>query len=254
MNSKLFLPWVLSVALLALRLTMAVALSPALSAYRVPAFVRIVLTVALAALAFAHRGPASASLAWSGDPARMVVPVLAETVIGALLGLGVHVVLAAFALAGRLLDVQIGFAIGSLFDPVTRTNANVLGSMISLLGVTLFFVSDAHLALAQLVASSIDVLPLGELPALNDPLRPLLAAGSMFTWGLALAAPVAIALLLVDLTVGVASRNLPQVNVLVLAIPIKVIVGFLVLALSVRGWSALVRQGFGRMADALGGY
>lgn len=149
------------------------------------------------------------------------------------------------------MDVQIGFALGSIFDPVTRTSSNVLGSMVSLLGVTLFVVSDAHLQLAQLIAQSMDALPLGEFPALNDPMQPLLAAGSMFALGLAFAGPVAVALLLTDLAVGVASRNMPQVNVLVLAIPIKVIVGYAVLALAVVGWAPLLQQGFGRMASLL---
>lgn len=251
MSPDLLVPWILSVALLTVRLTVALALSPAFSAYGIPATVRIALTVALAALTFAFRGPMPAAATWIADPVLLVMPVLAEMFIGALLGLSVHVVLAALALAGRLMDVQIGFAIGSVFDPVTRTSANVLGSMTGLLGVVLFVVSDAHLQLAQLIARSIDVLPLGELPALNDPLQPLLAAGSMFTLGLALAAPLATALLLTDLAMGVMSRNMPQINVLILAMPVKIIVGYLVLALTVIGWGPLLQQGFSRMADVL---
>lgn len=250
----LLLPWCLSVALLTVRLSVAVALSPALSAFGVPAMVRVVLTVALAALTFAYRSPAPEAAVWAANPELLLLPVLSEAFIGALLGLGVHGVLAALALAGRLMDVQIGFAIGSVFDPVTRTSSNVLGSLVSLLGVTLFVVSDAHLQLAQLIAQTIDALPLGALPPLNDPLQPLLAAGSMFSLGLALAAPVAVALLLTDLTIAVASRNMPQVNVLILAIPVKVIVGYAVLALAVRGWAPLLRQGFDRASGLAGAY
>ena len=251
-NTELLLPWMLCVALLTVRLTVALALSPALSAYGVPASMRIALTVALAALTFAYRGPLPAAAAWAAQPVLLAMPVMAEILIGALLGLGVHVVLGALALAGRLLEVQIGFAIGSVFDPVTRTSSNALGSITALLGVVLFVVSNAHLQLVQLIAQSLDVLPIGRLPALNDPMRPLLAAGLMFTLGVAFAAPVASALLLTDLSIGAVSRNMPQVNVLVLAIPVKVVIGYLVLALSVRGWGPLVEQAFSRMTDAMG--
>ncbi len=251
MSSDALLPWSLSVGLLVVRLTVALALSPALTAYGIPVTVRVALTLVLAVLTFAYRSPVPAATDWAADPTRLMLPILAEVFIGALLGLGVHVVLAALALAGRLMDVQIGFAIGSVFDPVTRTNSNILGAIVSLLGVTLFFVTDAHLQLAQLIAQSIDALPLGELPAFDDPMRPLLAAGSMFTLGLAFAAPVVIVLLLTDLAIGVASRNMPQLNVLVLAIPVKVIVGYLVLALAVIGWAPWLLQGFGRMAGLL---
>jgi flagellar biosynthesis protein FliR len=252
MNADALLPWSLSVALLTVRLTVAIALSPALAAYGVPAMIRVALTIALAALTFAYRPPVPAAAGWVATPGLLLVPVMAEVFIGALLGLAAHIVLSALALAGRLMDVQVGFAIGSVFDPVTRTSANVLGSLVSLLGVTLFVVSDAHLQLAQLVARSIDVLPLGELPALADPLRPLLAAGSMFTLGLAFAAPVAIALLLTDLAMGVASRNMPQVNVLILAMPVKVVVGYLVLAFAVVGWGPALEQGFAQVIERAG--
>ncbi len=131
-----------------------------------------------------------------------------------------------------------------MFDPVTGASSNVLGALTVLIGVTLFVLTGAHLQLAALLAQSIDAFPVGQLPALNDPMQLVLAAGSLFTLGLAFAAPVMVALLLTDLAIGVASRNMPQVNVLILAIPFKVIVGYLVLGLSVRGWAPLVEQGF----------
>lgn len=246
------MPWLLSVALLTVRLTVALALSPPLSAFGVPVSLRVALTLVLAGLTFVSREPAPMAAAWAHDPGSMLGPVMAEVFIGALLGLGVHVVLAALALAGRLMDVQTGFAIGSVFDPVTGTNSNVIGSMTALLGVVAFVLSNAHLKLAQLVSFSLEVLPLGTLPQFDDPLKPLLAAGSMFSLGLALAAPVAIALLLTDLVIGVASRNMPQVNVFVLAIPIKVLITYLVLGFSVIGWSPLLERYFNRAASAVG--
>jgi flagellar biosynthesis protein FliR len=247
------LPWALSVALLTVRLTVALALSPAFSAYGIPATVRMVLVFSLAALTFAYRPPAASAAAAALDPTTLLPAVLAEILIGALLGLGVHVVLAAFGLAGRLMDVQIGFGLGSVFDPVTRTVSNVLSTATTLLGVTLFVVSDAHLQLAELISQSIDALPLGMMPTFDDPMQPLFAAGEMFALGLALAAPVVAALLLTDVVIAVASRNMPQVNVLILAMPVKVIVGYAVLAISIAGWLPLVLQAFSRLTRFAGG-
>jgi flagellar biosynthetic protein FliR len=251
MSSMTLIPWAFSVLLLTVRLSVALAMSPALSSFGVPAMVRVALTVALALLTFANRGPVPSAADWLATPGALIVPVVAEIFIGALLGLGVHVLFAALALAGRLMDVQIGFAIGSIFDPVTRTSANILGTLMSLLGITLFVLGDAHLQLAQLVGSSIDLLPLGQMPRLNDPMQPLLAAGSMFAMGLAFAGPVAVALLLTDVAFAVASRNMPQLNVLVLAIPMKVIVGYLVLAIAVSGWGPLMQQALSRSVTVM---
>jgi flagellar biosynthesis protein FliR len=247
-----WLPWILSVALLSVRLTVAFALSPALSSFGLPAMVRVALTIALAVLIFASRAAPEQAAMWATDPLRLLQAAAAELGLGALLGLSVHVVFAGFAIAGRMLDVQIGFAIGSTFDPITRTRADIIGALLSLLAVTIFFASDAYLELIRLLARSLDLFPLGQLPALNDPIRPLLAAGWMYSLGFALAAPLVMTLLLTDITVGVLSRNMPQLNVLVLSIPIKVLIGYLVLSFTSRGWAPLIHRDFDRMAELIG--
>jgi len=252
MNIDPFVPWLICVALLTVRLTVALALSPAITAFGVPGSVRVALTVALAGLTYADRTPTADAAAWAAEPSLLIMPVMAEVFIGALLGLALQVVLAALALAGRLMDVQIGFAIGSVFDPVSGVGSNVLGSMMGLLGVTLFMAGDVHLQFAGWLAQSLDVFPLGRFVTLNEPLRPLLGAGFLFTLGLTFAAPVVAALLLTDLAVGVASRNMPQLNVLLLATPVKVIVAYTVLIFAVRGWGSLIGEGFRRAAEDLG--
>jgi flagellar biosynthesis protein FliR len=244
--------WLLSTLLLSLRLGVAVAMSPALSSYGVPAMVRVALVFALSALTLSSPVAPAPDAALLQSPQGLLAAGGAELFLGMLLGLGGHVVLAAFAVAGRILDVQIGFGIGSIFDPVTRASQNVMGSLMSLLGVTLFFVTDAHLALAGMLAGSLSLFPLGKLPAIADPMPIVSAAGSMFAMGLALAAPVAIALMLTDLFVGMTSRNMPQINVLVLSIPLKVLIAYFILALSVRAWSPTMDRMFAIVGDILG--
>ena len=252
MNVEPLLPWLVCVLLLTVRLAAAVALSPALSAYGTPASVRVALTFALATLAFADGRPAPEAAGWVAEPARLALPVLCELGIGALMGLSVHVVLAGFAVAGRLMDVQAGFALGSIFDPLTRSSSNVLGALTSLLGVTLFVAGGAHLELVRLVTASIRFFPIGHLPPLADPLRPLLASGWMFSLGLSLAAPLALALLLADLGIGAIARNMPQMNVLMLAIPLKILLGYAVLAVAVPFWGPLVRGAFAHVCASMG--
>lgn len=242
-------PWFLATLLLSVRMTVALGLSPALTSFGVPGMVRLVLVFVLSALTVST-APAALSIASINQ---FIAAAAAEMFLGMLLGLGVHVVLGAFAICGRLLDVQIGFGIGAVFDPVTRTGQNVMGSLMSLIGVTLFFVTDAHLSLAAMLASSLKTFPIGQMPSFADPMPLLSAAGRMFSIGLTLAAPVAIALVLTDVFVGIASRNMPQVNVLVLSIPLKVLIAYFVLALSVRAWAPITQHLFSLVGDVLGG-
>ena len=251
MSPDAFTAWLATLLLLAVRLGVAIGLSPAWSAYGVPATVRVVLVLALATLA-AGAGPAVSPAPGLEPSARLFEALAAELCIGALLGLGPRVALAAFALAGRLLDVQVGFAIGSLFDPVAQAGANAFGALLGLLGVMMFFATDAHLAMSRMVTLSTGAFPLGAWPDWGDPLRPLAGAGALFALGLALAAPVSLALLVTDLALGLAARNLSQLNLLVLGMPVRVAVGTLVLALSLPLASPLVERILVRAADVPG--
>ena len=252
MSLAAFSAWLAAVLLFAVRIGVAIGLAPGWSSYGVPASLRAVLVLALAVLAGGALPAADAPASPLEAPAALFAAVAAEVGVGALLGLGLRVALAAFALAGRLLDVQVGFAIGSLFDPVAQSGTNVLGALLGLLGVLLFFAIDAHLAMVRLVAESARAFPLGRWPALDDPARPLVAAGALFSLGLALAAPVALALLATDLALGAAARNLPQLNLLVLGMPVRAAVGGLVLTLSVAGWSPVIGRLFALSGDLLG--
>ena len=250
MDLAVLVTWVLSVLLISVRFSVAFALSPVFTSYGIPAIARLALILAMSTLVYQA---GAVSLTATVDTSQIIAAVGAEAVNGVLLGLAVHVALAAFALAGRMLDIQIGFGLGSVFDPVTRSSANVLGSLLALLGVMLFIAADAHLALASLLAASFDVVPLGTLPPVDDPLKVASAAGAMFAFGLALAAPVVLALFLTDVIVGIISRNSPQINVLVLSMPLKVLVGIFVLAIAMVAWAPLVERLFHLTSNVLGG-
>ncbi len=245
-------PWLVGVMLLSIRLSVAMALSPVMTAFGIPTAARLVLVFMLSALAMSNSTPAAPFAPVMASVDHFISAAAAELFLGMLLGLGVQVAMAAFAVAGRILDVQIGFGIGSVFDPVTRSSQNVMGSLMSLVGVTLFFIADAHLSLAAMLSASLNPFPIGQWPSFGDPLPIVTATGSMFALGLALAAPVAITLVLTDLFVGIASRNMPQINVLVLSIPLKVLIAYFVLALSVRAWSPITQRLFGLVGDVLG--
>ena len=173
-----------------------------------------------------------------GIPARpqslKVLPLLlaaaSELVVGAVMAFGLFAAFAAFQFAGKLLDVQIGFSIGTVYDPVTRAQSPLLGSAMNTLALMLFFALDAHHLLMRGVAYSLERVPPGSLPE-HWQLTPLVDQfGAMFVFGLTLVAPVVFALLLVDVGLGLVSRTMPQLNIFTLGIPTKIVVGLLIFA------------------------
>jgi flagellar biosynthetic protein FliR len=222
-------PWLVAVLLLATRLAAMLLMTPPLHAVPVPPLVRVLLLLGVAA---AMAGPLAAGAArWPGTAGDLVQAFATEAALGAALGLGVLMAFAGFALAGRLLDVQIGFGAAQVFDPLTRSQVPILTSVFSLLALLLFFQADGHHALLRGVALSVQLFPLGRAwPAEAGWPAALAQASGSFVLGFGLVAPVVACVFAVDFVLGVIARNLPQVNMLVLGVPVKIVAGLLVLS------------------------
>lgn len=241
--------WLTGVLLLSVRLSFAFGLSPLMTTYRVPVVARLVVVLVLACLCTPENARFSRYIE---DPIQLLPAIGAEGLVGMLLGASVHVGLASFAIAGRLLDVQIGIGLGSVFDPLTQSSVSAISSALNALGVCAFVLTGAHFEYLAMLAESINHFPVGSLPELADPVGAMGSAGHMFRFGLSLAAPVVVALLLTDVAVGVISRNAPQLNALLLAIPIKLVIGLSILAMALPWWETAIEPVLRFGTDLLG--
>lgn len=223
--------FVLAVFLLSLRLSAVFLFTPILYAFNVPATGRVLLVIGLA-VGLALGMPLTESQVLSMTTGQLLTASVTELVLGATLGLGILAAFAAISLAGRTIDVQIGFGIAQVFDPVTQRQVPILTSAFDKLGVIVFFLVNGHHALLRGLAYSLERFPLGR-PWSIDAAAPWIIkqVAGLFGLGFALAAPVVVCLLLVELALGVVARNLPQMNMFVIGIPIKILVGLAALSL-----------------------
>jgi flagellar biosynthetic protein FliR len=228
--------WLMGVLLLSLRLAPLFLLTPLLGAAGVPVIVRVLLVVGLAAGLFMGlpgvvESARSAVLGIDGVGA-LIGAGFTEVALGATLALGIHLAFAAFAVAGQLLGIQIGFGLGRVLDPASSATVPILTSAFNALGVLVFFMVDGQHALLRGVAYSLERFPLGRPWPLEAAFAPILRQfAGLFSLGFALAAPVVFCILLVEMALGVVARNLPQINMLALGIPVKIVVGLLALSL-----------------------
>lgn len=234
--------WAWATALLWVRLGALLTLSPLAQAIKAPVSVWVLLSLALAGSLCAAFGLRTAVPNGVGSLALLA---LSEAGLGALLGLALHAAFAAFNLAGRLLDLQMGFGMGAVLDPVTRANAPVMGVALSLLGVSVFFGSEGHQALLRGIAHSAQAVPPGALWQLPDAATLVRPVGAMFSLAVVVMAPALFLLLLVELVLGVASRVLPQMNVLFVGMPVKIMVGLVTLAIAAPGMAPALRRTYG---------
>ena len=233
--------WLTTTFLLATRLGALLLMTPPIGVKAIPATVRVAFVFAMAAM-LAGSSPTQQLPRLDGI-ADLVTAASSELALGTTMALGIAFAFAAFAAGARLLDVQIGFGIGQVFDPVTQQQLPVLSGVVAQLAVVLFFVSDAHHAMLRGIAASIERFPPGAGWPLDASLGPVLQqAAGMFSLGFAIVAPVVFCLALIDLGLGVLARNLPQMNMFVLGVPVKVVAGLAALSVWIAASAPVVTR------------
>jgi flagellar biosynthetic protein FliR len=223
--------WIFAVMLVSLRLGVVVVMSPLLSFMGLPLHIRVALTLTFAALLVTGTGAAS-SPTIPTTVAGLVQSAAAELLIGGYLAFAIFAGFAVFQFAGRIMDTQLGFGVAGLIDPSTRAQAPLLGTVLNMAAVITFFAIGGHHLLFRGLAFSLEKIPPGaQLRAI--PLDQIVSQfGAMFVFSAVLAAPVMIVILLVDMSMALMARTMPQMNVFIVGLPLKIFVGLAMLAIS----------------------
>ena len=130
--------------------------------------------------------------------------------------------------AGQLIDMQIGFGIVSVYDAQNNTQAPVMGNILNLMLLLVFFSTDCHLTLIEMIYLTIQRMPIGTLvfsPGIG--LLALELFGKAFALGVMMALPLIASGLTIEIAFGVLMRAVPQIHMFVVGVPLKMIVGLL---------------------------
>jgi flagellar biosynthesis protein FliR len=163
------------------------------------------------------------------DPLDVSALFVKEIGIGLAFALALGALGAAVQAGGSLLDTLAGFSFGAIVDPITGVQSAVFAQLYGIFATLIFVLTGGDHVMILGLARSYDLVPLGTLPGTGH-LAALATAGlaQVFLIGLEIAAPVMIALLLADAAFGLVARAVPQMNVFVVGLPLKVILGFVV--------------------------
>lgn len=161
--------------------------------------------------------------------------VLAELTVGAVLGFLVQIFFEAVSMMGQVAGFQTGFSITNIIDPQNGVQVSVLSNLASLVALTLFLALDGHHLFLQALKESYDIVPVGGLALREDPLLELMnRAGEMFTLSIRMGAPVIVGLLFMQAALGLLSKAIPQMNVMIVAFPLQIVLGLFFFGVSLK--------------------
>lgn len=212
------------------RITPLFILGPVFNSKQIPTQAKVVIAVALAIGISPAADPGTAI---DGDTFALLGLLGVELLVGFIIAFSVAAVIAALEVAGTILDFVIGFSFGAQVDPISGNQNSVLARMYGLIGVIVFLTIGGDEWVIRGIARSYELVPIGATPDTE------LMVGSavdtfaaIFGAALQIAAPVLLALVLTDVGFGLVTRVVPQLNVFAVGLPVKVLVGMLLIGVS----------------------
>ncbi len=216
--------------LMLLRVSSLIISSPIFGRRNLPNTLKITFCILVTYVIFAGN-PLTAAVQYNGV-IEFVMLCVKELLFGLVLGFVTTLFFSVVQTAGQLIDMQMGFGMVGVFDVQSNISVPISGSLLNMGLLIAFFGVNGHLQLIYIVRSTFDNIPVGEV-ALNPAIG--MAALEVFALAFLLAVNVAMPLiasgLLGEVVMGFIVRAIPQMNVFVVGIPLKIMLGFLMLLL-----------------------
>jgi flagellar biosynthesis protein FliR len=178
--------------------------------------------------------PAGPQLGWQA---------LLELLAGGILGLSAGLIVAAARQAGDLVASQAGLSAAAFFDPESGDELTALGHLYGLLALAVFLAMDGPLVLIGAVIESYHAVPAGGLGFGAETISQAFAQlGGALALSLQAAAPAAVALALAGIVMSWISRLAPAVPLLSISLPMRSMVGILLVLLSLATLAATLSR------------
>lgn len=237
--------------LIFIRITGLFVVAPVFGRQNLPAYYKIGFSFIMAIiLSYTIKNP---SLGSYTSILSYILLVAKEFIIGLTLGYISYFILTSIYLAGQMIDLHIGFGMVSVFDPETNIQIPVTANFYFILTMLVFLAIDGHHLIIYTLTESFEILPIGSRLAIEQPLMDFVLKlfGSVFAISFKIAAPVTAAVLIADLALGVIAKAVPQVNVFIVGLPLKIILGLGIILITLTAFRGIIHVLMGGMGEEM---
>ncbi len=217
------------VLLIFLRVAGIVFSAPILDSRTIPVLFKAGLAIAVSVLLFPVVG-SGVSVEGVGLVA-FALGIASEIAIGLTIGLSVKLLFAGIQLAGQIAGYQMGFAVANVVDPATSVQIPILSQFYNLTAMLVFLAINAHHMFFSALVDSYAVLPPLSMHIHAELVKMIMQlAANMFTVAIKVGAPLIAVMLLVSVGLGLVSRTVPQIHIFIVAMPLKIVIGLIFMA------------------------
>lgn len=155
------------------------------------------------------------------------VLVIREAIAGLIIGFGAEICYSIIAFAGRIIDMEIGLSMVSMFDPSSNTQISITGAFYNYLFMLMFIISDMHHYIIRALVDTYELIPMGRVTFNMDKMYVsiLQYMGDYLVIGFRIVLPVFAVILVTNVVLGVLAKVAPQVNMFSVGLQIKICMG-----------------------------
>jgi len=237
-----------SLLLIFVRIAAAIAANPVFSRRNVPNQIRVALILLLTVFISGLVNP----LLNPPTDAMFLLLMFKELLIGFTLGSVVMFFQMMLFFVGDILDFQFGLSMAKIFDPGSSIQVSAIGNYFQIIFIVILFATNGHLLMIKAILSTFRYLPLDTFVSLS------LLAGLMadlflnvLTLMIKLAAPFVIAQFVLEISMGILMKLIPQIHVFVINIQLKIMVGLALLLLLVNPVSKVIDSSIVLMIESI---
>ena len=187
----------------------------------------------------------------------MSLVILSEMMVGFVIGFGAMLPIFGVQIGARVIDQQMGLGLAEVFNPELNANSGVLDQIYFVLAIMLFLLMGGHRVLMEVLVGTFATIPLGGFHAPVDGNlldRVVGLCASMFDLAIRVAGPLLCLVFLETVAMGFVARTVPQMNILSIGFPLRIIAGGALLVASLRVEADVYMEFMARALRDIGRY
>lgn len=167
----------------------------------------------------------------------LLILIIQELMVGLIIGFIGYLFFTSFYVMGQIIDMKIGFAMVNVIDPQSKVQVPLMGNFYYTIAFLLLLGVNGHHMIISALVDSYEFIPIGSF-VFDENMLNLIISGLVkaFEIGFKLSTPIVACIFLTDLILGVMARTIPQMNVFVVGMPLKLLVGLLVIIIGMSSF------------------
>ncbi|WFR54963.1 flagellar biosynthetic protein FliR [Anaerocolumna sp. AGMB13025] len=160
--------------------------------------------------------------------------IISELMVGLIIGFFANISFYILTFAGSIMDMEIGFSMVNQFDPVSNIQTTITSNYYMYIVMLIMLVTNLHHYLIMAVADTFKLIPLGAAKIRPDLyLLMLRFIKDYFIIGFRIVLPIFAGMLIVNSILAILAKIAPQLNMFVIGLQLKVLIGLFILFLMV---------------------